>query len=238
VVALERCSIRCDISGGGDGLEHHECDGELKLPGMQVKSRDASNWRTVRKGLPAADARTCRFLALSSAVAGLAATGSTASSRIQRSTVSKSPSALPPFPPARSMPPPTCPSNSHRHAPARTEKRERPTERTRRALSGTIGRGIRRRRALSGIIGRRRLPSYTWSSIKVYQQQMIGRHTYKRTSRTSLPQGSNRTAKTKKDDVDSCIRLIYTNNAYTVATGSSTVASGCEEWALTSVCFR
>jgi hypothetical protein len=46
VVALERCSTRCTISGGdGDGLGHHECDGELKLPlpVKQVKSGDASN---------------------------------------------------------------------------------------------------------------------------------------------------------------------------------------------------
>jgi hypothetical protein len=60
------------------------------------------------------DARTCRFLALFSTVAGLASTGSTASSRAQYSTISRSPSTLLPFPPTRSMPPLTCPSNSRR----------------------------------------------------------------------------------------------------------------------------
>jgi hypothetical protein len=90
-------------------------------------------------------------------------------------------------------------ASHHRHVPAWAEKREQPTERRQLRLwlvikeeTGLIwnhweSNYIRRRHALFGIIRTRLLPSYTWS-IRIYQQQMIGRRTHKRTMCKSLPQ--------------------------------------------------
>jgi hypothetical protein len=162
VVALERYSTRCAISGGGgdgDGLGHHECDGELKLPGMQVKSGDASNRRTVRKGLPVADVHTCCFLILSSSAV-------------------LSPDPHPRcclFQPAACRPRcvhRTAAVSHHHHAPAQAEKRERQTKRRRQLrlqlvieeetnLVWNHQKGNLEETELSGIIGRRLLPSYT-----------------------------------------------------------------------------